>query len=184
MVAKKKGGGGNLTRSQVVTVRLDPKLRYLAELAALKQRRTLSSYIEWAIQDSLSRVILSESSGYHDSSITLLDQADMLWDVDEPDRFVNLAYHYPDLLTHDDQIKWKVIRENGFLWRGKNIDGIWQWKVSQENLIVERLREYWEKLCAVAEGDQDASVLPGWIGQTKVKTDPPPEPDRVNEVPF
>ena len=36
MVAKKKGAGGNLTRTQVVTVRLDQKLGYVAEVAALK----------------------------------------------------------------------------------------------------------------------------------------------------
>ena len=45
----RKGGGGKLSRSETVTVRLDPKLRYLAELAARLHRRTLSSYVEWAI---------------------------------------------------------------------------------------------------------------------------------------
>ena len=33
-VKKRKKGGGKLTRSEIVTVRLDPKLRYLSELAA------------------------------------------------------------------------------------------------------------------------------------------------------
>jgi predicted HicB family RNase H-like nuclease len=42
-------------RSEVVTVRLEPKLKYLAELAARKQRRSLSSYVEWAIKQSLSQ---------------------------------------------------------------------------------------------------------------------------------
>lgn len=185
MVAKKKGAGGSLTRSQVVTVRLDPKLRYLAELAALKQRRTLSSYIEWAIQDSLSRIFLSEGSGFNnDHGNTLQDEGDMLWDVDEPDRFAKLAFHHPELLMHNEQIKWKLIRENGLLWRGKDVDGVWQWSVREEGLILDRLRKYWEQFCAVAEGDQDASVLPSWSSRSKVKTDPPPETDLSNEVPF
>ena len=47
-------------KSEVVTVRLDPKLKYLAELAARKHRRPLSSYIEWAVEQSLSRVWLDE----------------------------------------------------------------------------------------------------------------------------
>lgn len=38
-----------MTRSETVTMRLTPKLRYLAELAARKHRRTLSSYIEWVL---------------------------------------------------------------------------------------------------------------------------------------
>ena len=45
----RKGGGGKLSRSETVTVRLDPRLRYLAELAARLHRRTLSSYVEWEI---------------------------------------------------------------------------------------------------------------------------------------
>ena len=42
--SKRKGGGGKLARSETVTVRLDPKLRYLAELAARIQRRSVSSF--------------------------------------------------------------------------------------------------------------------------------------------
>lgn len=183
MVAKKKGAGGSLTRSQIVTVRLDPKLRYLAELAALKQRRTLSSYIEWAVQESLKNVYLAEGSGYNnDHGSTVHDEADRLWDVDEPDRFAMLALRYPELLTHDEQIKWKLIRENGLLWRGKMVDGLWTWRVREEGLIMERLREYWEKFCAVAEGEAEASALPSWNGKTR--EEPEPEPVLPDDVPF
>ena len=182
MVAKKKGAGGNLTRTQVVTVRLDPKLRYLAELAALKQRRTLSSYIEWAVQDSLSRVYLYDSTGFNDEGVTVQDESDKLWDVDEPDRFAKLALNYPELLTHDEQIKWKLIRENGYLWRGRTIRGVWEWSVDKDNLVLERLREYWEKFCAVADGNEDSSILPKWPGPTKIEA--PPKPDNKDDVPF
>ena len=183
MIAKKKGAGGNLTRTQVVTVRLDPKLRYLAELAALKQRRTLSSYIEWAVQDSLSRVPLIEGTGFNDQSVTVQDEADKLWDVDEPDRFVKLAFNYPELLTHDEQIKWKLIRENGYLWRGRMVRDIWEWRVEEDTLILERLRENWGKFCAVVDGDGDSSILPKWNGSIK-KTDAPPKPDLTDDAPF
>ncbi len=175
MVAKKKGAGGTLTRSQVVTVRLDPKLRYLAELAALKQRRTLSSYIEWAVQESLKEIYLSEGSGYNnDSGTTVHDEADRLWDVDEPDRFAKLALSYPELLTHDEQIKWKLVRENGYLWRGKRVNGIWTWNIEEDTLILKRLREHWKQFCDVAVGDQDISVLPTWKDSTKEDIPSPP----------
>lgn len=175
MVAKKKGAGGNLTRTQVVTVRLDPKLRYLAELAALKQRRTLSSYIEWAVQESLKNVYLAESSGYNnDYGSTVHDETDKLWDVDAPDRFAKLALHYPELLTHEEQIKWKLIRENGYLWRGRYIDGKWMWQIKEESLIYKRLREYWDQFSAVAQGEKENSILPTWIESEP--EDPPPDP--------
>jgi len=182
-MAKKKGGGGSLSRSQVVTVRLDPKLRYLAELAALKQRRTLSSYIEWAVQDSLCRVYLYEGSDYN-SAVTAQEEADTLWDVDEPDRFAKLAFRYPELLNYVDQKKWKLIRENGYLWKGRMNAGVWTWQVQKKDFIFERLRQYWEKFCAVAEGKEDASVLPKWSNSTKIEKPTEPDPPPEKDIPF
>ena len=73
---KRKGGGGKLARSETVTVRLDPKLRYLAELAARKQRRTVSSFIEWAVEQSFSGVNLYQGTGYNgDESVTVEHEA-------------------------------------------------------------------------------------------------------------
>ena len=160
---KRKGGGGKLTRSETVTVRLDPKLRYLAELAARKQRRTVSSFIEWAIEDALNRVLLREAVG-GDSGTSIASAAQNLWDVDEADRFAKLAFNYPDLLTHDEQILWKFVRENGCLWqvkyRGEN--NILSWETDERFLILHRLREYWSDFVALAKGEGDKSRLPNW----------------------
>lgn len=155
---KRKGGGGKLSRTETVTVRLDPKLRYLAELASRKQRRTLSSFIEWAVQDSLERIWLRES----DSTSSIADETNRLWDVDDADRFAKLALRYPDMLTHDEQVRWKLIQENGFLWRGREVGSKWAWKVEESSLIFERLREHWDKFIAVAQGDAEKSILPAW----------------------
>lgn len=159
-----KKGGGKLSRSETVTVRLDPKLRYLAELAARKQRRTLSSYIEWVLEDSLGRVLLVDDNGFNAREISIADEAAYLWDVDEADRFARLALRYPDMLTHDEQVRWKLIRENGALWRGHftSSDDGWTWSVEEKYLNFERLRENWDKFIAVAEGHADKSTLPTW----------------------
>jgi hypothetical protein len=50
-------------------VRLDPKLRYLAELAARKQRRTVSSFIEWTIEEALKNIYLHDYEG--DDAVSL-----------------------------------------------------------------------------------------------------------------
>lgn len=149
-------------KSEIVTVRLDPKLKYLAELAARRHRRTLSSYIEWAIEDSLSRVHLTYDVGHGIASVA--DRASDLWDVDEPDRFAKLALSYPDLLDHEEQRIWKLIRECGYLWRGRRRgeDVEWQWNVDESSLIFERLREHWETFRSVARGEKPASALPTW----------------------
>ena len=107
------GGGGKLSRSETVTVRLDPKLRYLAELAARLHRRTLSSYVEWSIKEALDSEALRNNEGIRD---TIGTEAEFLWDVDEADRFAKLALRYPHLLTHEEQVLWKFIREAYPLW--------------------------------------------------------------------
>ena len=164
---KRKSGGGKLTRSETVTVRLDPKLRYLAELAARKQRRTLSSYIEWAIEESLNAVVIDEDKTFDGkNNLSVAGAASSLWDVDEPDRFVKLAIRYPDMLTHEEQILWKLIRENGLLWNGKysnNTSGEWIWRVEEGSLNLEYLREYWEVFKSVANGKANKDTLPTWF---------------------
>ncbi|CAN7464628.1 hypothetical protein LJR038_005038 [Acidovorax sp. LjRoot38] len=159
--SKTKKGGSKLARSEITTIRLDPRLRYLAELAARKQRRTLSSFIEWAIEDSLGRFPLKEGEDWVQ---TVGDEAAKLWDVDVADRLAKLGLHYPDLLTHDEQVLWKLIRENGYLWKGRysGPSKVWSWDLAEHNLMFDRLRENWDIFLAVAAGELPAVKLPQW----------------------
>lgn len=182
----RKAGGGKLSRSETVTVRLDPKLRYLAELAARIHRRTLSSYIEWSIKQSLDTEPMRPAGWTAEQAdgITIGTQAENLWDVDEPDRFAKLALRYPHLLTHEEQVKWKLICENGYLWKGSYRGGEWDWSPDEGKLLLDRLRDNWDLFCAVANGDKPASDLPTWA-----KTNRPPPAntgfaDMDDEIPF
>jgi predicted transcriptional regulator len=145
-------------RSETVTVRLDPKLRYLAEIAARKHRRTLSSYIEWAIEDSLRNVQLDNRS------LSMADEAENLWDVDDADRFARLALQHADLLTHDEQIRWKLIRESGAFWLGhygKFPPHRFIWAVDENSMRFDILRQHWATIVEAAETG-DASKMPIW----------------------
>ena len=87
-----KGGGAKLTKTEIVTVRVDPKIKYLAELAARRQRRSLSSFIEWAILESLD--VMNSSGRTEEVNID-----NSLWDIDEADRFILLATECNELLN-------------------------------------------------------------------------------------
>jgi len=168
MAVKRKTGG----RSETVSVRLDPKLNYLTELAARKLRRTKSSYIEWAIEQSLDRVNLTGDEPGHYPSIADLQES--LWDVDPMDRFLRLVFGHRDLLTHYEQVLWKLIRENGFMWTGSMKGGQWTWDAYEHNLDKHALRQHWESFNAVAAGTADPSCLPKWVGM----------PGPAEDVPF
>jgi hypothetical protein len=171
------GGGGKLNRSETVTIRLDPKLRYLTELAARKQRRTVSSFIEWAIEDALDKIVLKEAKYNEDPrvfEITLGKRAEKLWDVDEADRVAKLGLNYPELLTHNEQVLWKLIRECDFLW--------WFHEMEDDpQLDFQKLREHWDAFKQVASGEADKSILPKW---TERKSTPAPSKRAGEEMDF
>ena len=173
-----------LSRSETVTIRLDPKLHYLANLAARRQRRTLSSFIEWAVQNSLGAVMISEG-GYQQEPKSIADVANELWDVDGSDRFIKLAIRFPDTLNHEEQILWKLIRENGFVWRGgfNLVTKEWVWKVREEGIILDRLRQWWETFRAVARGE-DKAALPTWTKTMPEEKDEDVAPMDDEDIPF
>jgi hypothetical protein len=178
-----KDGGKGGRKSEVITIRLDPRLKYLAELAARRQRRPLSSYVEWAIESSLGQVRPSYGNDSGFDQISLADAASALWDVDEADRFAKLALRYPELLTHEEQIVWKLIRECGYVWKGhfSGKNEVWQWTIEEDHLIWDRLRENWPIFGGVARGEKPISALPKWE-QKKAPTFKTSEMD--DEIPF
>lgn len=138
----RKGGGSKLTRSETVTVRLDPRLRFACELAAAKDRRTLSSFMEWAVEMAIHQVnVVADFDGEHMVWQTAADVAKAVWDVDESDRFVKLAANYPELLSTREQVLWKLIREDESFWKGtaRDHDGL-------PDFNFKLLRERWTEL--------------------------------------
>jgi hypothetical protein len=143
---------GRQARSEFATLRLDQRLLYSIELAARKQRRTISSYLEWAAEQSLDRIRLAESGG---PSHSIADEMSELWAVDEVERFVKLASRHPDLLNHHEQILWRLIRESQYVWPRTGDEQAFA------NLNIGKLRAHWDQFVAVANGETTNSVLPG-----------------------
>lgn len=158
--AKRKSKAG-APRTEVFAMRLDPKLKYLAEIAARKQRRSLANFIEWAIEQALSKAMLVETgdfNGQYDRSV--LEEAGKLWDLEPSDRFLKLAENYPDLLTYEEQLIWKAIHEITAWESYKDKDGKTQ-SISYDFIAGEgknkspdpfAVRECWQALVAYAEG--------------------------------
>lgn len=150
---KRKSGGGKLTRSETVTVRLDPKLRMAAELAAAKERRTLSSYIEQAVYEQTRAAWLAQGSEGNPISADQVVQA--VWDASEADRFLNLAIRYPLLLTSQEQSLWKIVR--AYASAGLDDDFLYQTEIKnngeqgvREKLDLNKIRLKWNHLVAAS----------------------------------
>jgi hypothetical protein len=174
----KPAGGGKLNRSQTVTMRIDPQLRYLTDLAARTQRRTTSGFIEWAIEQALNSVQLGPD-GY-DRQKLLADEARILWDVDVADRFVKLAIHYPQLLNHDEQVMWKIIRENNSFWGDAYLGSSTDGSELLKYIDYLKVREHWETLNGVVDGSAELGDLP----KHEPRDTQAPYSDGFEDVPF
>jgi len=108
-MTNKNKQGGKLARTEITTVRFDPKLKYLAELISRKQRRTLSSFTEWAIEQILKTEKIGTPIG-SEKAITVWDAQDFIWDTDEIDRFIKLVRFFPELMIFEEQQLWKLIK--------------------------------------------------------------------------
>jgi hypothetical protein len=144
-------------------VRLDPRLRYLAELAARKQRRTLSSFIEWSIEDALTRLTLGGFPG-GPAGASIDQEASMLWDIDEAERFTRLAFCHPELLTYEEQRIWKILNDSFLLSPAYKSELGWSWEIFEER-VIPVIRDYWPDLMMAALGS--ATEQHEWIARRR-----------------
>ncbi len=166
MMAKDKArqvGGPKLARSATASVRLDSDLDYLARIAARIERRTLSSYIEWAVERSLEEVELTTEwteDGSNDTSSeldpqgkavrTIAARRSQLCEGDEVDRFLNLAIPFPNVLDEAQKRLYHIIQNDKAL-RVKMKPIFFQGKLYDNyGLNREAIRARWEELNELA----------------------------------
>ncbi|AZG10829.1 hypothetical protein EGT29_24705 [Pigmentiphaga sp. H8] len=85
-----------MARTEQVAIRFDPKTKYLLDLCARIQRRTVTNFVEWAVEESFKQVHISDKT-------TVAEEAGLLWKIRPGDRLAKLVQLYPALLTYDEQ---------------------------------------------------------------------------------
>lgn len=185
-VTKTRNPGAKMSRTESVSIRLDPRLNYLCELAARSQRRTKSSFIEAAIDEKIHTMALN-SWRDTDDPITIGERADFLWHVREPGRLISLGLVAPQLMTFEEQEIWATISENGHFWRGRWVDDgdrqRWEWSRKQSSIVRDRVEDLWPIIVKVAHGEADKSELPkSDFRPMPEPVQPPPSAD--DDIPF
>jgi hypothetical protein len=136
----RKAKKGTQLKTQGLTIRMNPQVKFALELMARKQHRTLTLVVEWALQQA----ILDPAQG-------LGDILDKVWDPMEPDRFVKMALHCPELLTYEEQLLWKMICEEEYFCCGRESKGLY-----------ETVRRQWDELSLVLDGTKQPMDFASW----------------------
>ena len=117
------------TTSVNLSLRLDPRSKYLIDLMARHQKRTITGVIEWAVERAGADAIFDIERG--DSFLEVIDR---LWSTDESVRLANLAMARPDLLDYDELRIWETIKASPDLWS------------TSGQLLYSTLQEEWDGL--------------------------------------
>lgn len=115
---KSKGAGGKLARSEIIQARLSPKVKFVAEILARLERRTLSSQIETILEKTATNTEVDIQSGEHKGKhkVNLMEFVNGMWHFDEATRFVIYALSFPNLLTEDETALFRKILDAPFFW--------------------------------------------------------------------
>jgi hypothetical protein len=161
------------SRSEIISVRLEPKVRFAAELAGRQYRRTLSGFIEMAVKEMLTQICFEGYTMYRDnlkdattvedkkkdsgdldpSYFSMMRIAERVWDSDEIDRTMKLARENQELLTLEEKRIWKVIQNDEKYWEPTGEEMINEAGEFREkmDLRIELVREDWEEIKKRAE---------------------------------
>ena len=155
-LAQVKARHADIVRSETLTFRLDAKLKFLSELAARSQGRKLSNFVESALREALGSVIVEdEREATHGNEPdyspvrgrTLADIADTLYSTDDAVRFYNVATMVPWLATEGEAKLLAILIHSDYF-------------APARVLHASRVREDWEMLAAIRDGEAEMDILP------------------------
>ena len=89
------------SRAGMLNMRIEPKVKYLAEIAAIDEQRTLSSFVERAIRQALRTKAQNEEEDETAPQLPMWGEG--FFDEDEATRFFLLASGRHDLLSVPEQ---------------------------------------------------------------------------------
>ena len=105
-------------RSDLVGIRITPRMRFGLELLAKKHDRTLTDTVILAINEmfktELVGLLLQPTVGYEHPVYVL----DIVWSPQEHERFARVGIYFPALLTDNEKYLWQVIQETKKFWKG------------------------------------------------------------------
>jgi hypothetical protein len=132
-------------RTDSLTIRMSPRTKYIAQLAAVQNGMTLSTLIDESLQKAIGQTRIT-----HAGEVTTLSKiADRLWAEHEADRLVLLADNFAFLLSPQQEDLWETIQGTQKYWRVPLSEG--ESNVSQSTFNFEALRQDWSALNTAKE---------------------------------
>ena len=111
-LGRPKKSGGKLGRIEIIQTRISPRLRFMSELVATSERRTLSSLTDWALEEYLQNKFVIVKG----SRIAASQFVESVWDDLPVLRFINVFMLDVDLLCQEERQIANIITNEPLFW--------------------------------------------------------------------
>ncbi|GAB0061228.1 hypothetical protein IBA8401_22550 [Pseudomonas syringae] len=158
-------------KTETLTLRLDPKAKFLIELMARERRQSITGVVESAImafaeQHTTTASLHSNEAGHCvDQTVSLSRLANEIWSTDDSARFHTFSHVAPHLMDYEEQRLREIIYASQVFWLNyPDIEGDDQ----SEDIDRAQLRKYWDELLAHADAtSKQATIVPFEPDQAK-----------------
>lgn len=141
-------------------MRISPRIKYLAEIAARSQGKTLSNFVEGILEESFKKITVLDQreampglGGSHQAvhGKTLAELGDALYQNTDAARFLALVNIAPWLLSDAEHKLLRILQHSDYYSPLSN---------SLRILHDGRIQQHWEMLVAIRDGEADIDILP------------------------
>ncbi|WP_434520618.1 hypothetical protein [Pseudomonas sp. AK181] len=108
-MAKNKPSQG-ARKTETLTLRLDPKVKMMIEMISRIRRQSITGVVEAAIEEIAFDLDAPFFYKNETNNWSLSSAITEVWSTDESERFINMCYHLPTLLTYEEQRIWETIK--------------------------------------------------------------------------
>lgn len=108
---------GSRGKSEVITIRINPKAKFALEILARMQGRTAAQTVEGAIHMMLDYGYRNADDwryGQHNfSREDSLSVIEKLWSPHRGERLLRMAFQHPELLVYEEEVVWNEMARAG-----------------------------------------------------------------------
>lgn len=138
---------GSRNKSEVITIRINPKLKFGLELMARLHNRSVAQTVEMAIQ----RVLEDPFDGIQNSRDVRYDSdiIKRLWSPHRGERLLKMVLTHPELLSFEEEVLWNKLTRAGVTehyLEGTGLDNLHLRPGCNLREFEARIADFWDKL--------------------------------------
>ncbi|MBN3861187.1 hypothetical protein HCU66_03005 [Pseudomonas frederiksbergensis] len=131
----------------------------MIEMISRVRRQSITGVVEAAIEEIASDLLTPFFHNGETFNFSLSDVIGEVWSTDESERFINMCYHVPTLLTYEEQRIWETIKASKvFLWTDGIMETSWELEGGGRLDRLE-LGRWWSDLLGHVEAHKDSRTV-------------------------